>query len=50
METEESINNAVIKYANAVADTIFKYNLDGLDIDADQLRTALPNHTRDVAR
>lgn len=35
VETEESIHNAVVKYANAVADTIFKYNLDGLDIDAE---------------
>lgn len=33
--TPETINAAIVKYANAVADTIAKYNLDGLDIDAE---------------
>lgn len=33
--TQESIDAAIVKYANAVADTISFYGLDGLDIDAE---------------
>lgn len=32
---EESINAAIVKYANALCDTIDKYNLDGFDLDAE---------------
>lgn len=33
--TDETIDAAIMKYANAVADTIQLYGLDGLDIDAE---------------
>ncbi len=32
---EEAISKAVVKYANAICDTIDKYNLDGYDLDAE---------------
>lgn len=32
---EEAINASVVKYANAICDTIYKYNLDGFDLDAE---------------
>ena len=32
---EEKINAAIVKYANAICDTIYKYNLDGFDLDAE---------------
>lgn len=32
---EEAINKAIVKYANAFCDTIYKYNLDGFDLDAE---------------
>ncbi len=35
VSTPETIDAAIVKYAKAVADTIIKYDLDGLDIDAE---------------
>ena len=32
---ENKINEAIVKYANAICDTIYKYNLDGFDLDAE---------------
>lgn len=32
---EDSVNAAIVKYANAICDTIYKYNLDGFDLDAE---------------
>ena len=32
---EEAINASIVRYANAVCDTIDKYNLDGFDLDAE---------------
>lgn len=32
---EDKISAAVVKYANAICDTIYKYDLDGFDLDAE---------------
>lgn len=32
---EQKINASIVKYANAICDTIYKYNLDGFDLDAE---------------
>lgn len=41
---ETKINEAIVKYANAICDTIDKYDLDGFDLDAEP-NYAQPFHT-----